>query len=77
MVVVDEQNFVIKWSPNLSSEIEDPWIYYYVEQSDYDSTKFDKDFPSFVSDIFTFFSHYGVSNRVFKLSPRRFWSYQK
>jgi hypothetical protein len=76
MVVVDEQNFMIKWSPYLSSEIIKPWIYYYVEQSDYDSTKFDEDLPSFVSSFFTFFTHFGISNRVFKLSPSRFWSYE-
>jgi hypothetical protein len=58
MLVVDEQNFLIKWTPYLSSKITKPWIYYYMEQSDYDSTKFDKNLPSFLSSFFAVFTNF-------------------
>jgi hypothetical protein len=44
MLVVDKQNLMINWNPSLSSEIKEVWLYYYMEQSDYDSTKIDEDF---------------------------------
>jgi hypothetical protein len=41
MLVVDKENLMIKWNPSLSSEIKGYWLYYYMEQSDYESTKID------------------------------------
>ena len=80
MLVVDKQNLMINWNPSLSSEIKEVWLYYYMEQSDYDSTKIDEDLksnplPNLVSSRFAYFSLWIYPNREFELRTSEFWSY--